>query len=235
MFQLEKWYGDVATSQEAGACAILYSARLHWGPMRLGYAATIHLSADRPAAPREATTWRGGALPLLDGDRITWRNAPLRVTADWRRDAPAIARRLANGPDGEIDWTCHFPRARAGVRIGSDRLEGLGYVERLRLTIPPWKLPFRALRWGRHLSADHYLVWIDWSGGDTRRWVWLDGVEQPAATVGEHGVAGLEGGGELRWSEGGGTRPAQPSAAHQHRRARPGIRQAARGTAGALA
>jgi hypothetical protein len=88
------------------------------------------------------------------------------------------------------------------VQIGDARLEGLGYLERLRLTVRPWKLPFRALRWGRHLSAEHSLVWIDWRGGKERCWVWLDGVEQTGAVVHDDGVTGLADGAELRWTGG---------------------------------
>jgi hypothetical protein len=80
---------------------------------------------------------------------------------------------------------CAYPRAAIGGRprpcvssIGhGDAFEGLGYVERLRLTLPLSKLPFRTLRWGRHVSTRHSLIWIDWAGGSDRRWVWLDGEE----------------------------------------------------------
>jgi hypothetical protein len=198
MFLLAKWYCDVVT--DAGACAIIYAARLRWGPLRVGYASTLYLAADAP--PQEAATLRRVASPRADGDCLTWRNAPLRAEACWRRDAPRIERCLAHGPDGDVAWTCHMPRARASVQIGDAHLEGLGYVESLRLAMPPWKLPFRTLRWGRHLSAEHCLVWIVWTGGEERRWVWLDGVEQPAATLHDGGLVGLAGGAELLWHDG---------------------------------
>ena len=180
-----------------GACAIIYAARLRWGPVRVRYAATLYAATDAP--PREASTVRQVATPRLDGDGLAWHNGPLRATAHWRRDAPEITRRLAHGPSGDVDWTCHMPRARARAQLSDTELEGLGYVESLRLTVPPWQLPFRALRWGRHLSTEHSLVWIAWSDGDERRWVWLDGVELPAATPGDGGLTGLPGDAELRW------------------------------------
>lgn len=97
-----------------------------------------------------------------------------------------------------LDWLCQMPRARATVRWGDSTYVGLGYVESLRLTIPPGRPPFRTLRWGRHLSDRHALVWIEWEGGDPQRWVWLDGSEQRDARLTADGIAALDRGCELR-------------------------------------
>jgi hypothetical protein len=209
-------------ANDQGACAIIYSARLQWGPVRLGYAATLHLPAGEAGAPREAATLRKVEPPRAVHHEFSWSNSPLGASATWQRDAPPITRCLAQSPEGEIDWACHLPRARARVQIHDARLEGLGYLERLRLTVRPWKLPFRALRWGRHLSAEHSLVWIDWRGGEERCWVWLDGAEQPGAAVHDDGVAGLEGGAELRWTGGRDLRDRRLLARwHEHKRLSP--------------
>lgn len=194
MFRLLKWYLDVITDQ--GTVLILYAARVHWGRVRVGYASVLHASDVGP--PREEGTIRRVEQPRLRGDVLTWQNEPLGICGRWQRDAPPIRRTLARGPDGAIRWTCHMPRARATVQCGDVAISGLGYVESLRLTIPPSKLPFRTLRWGRHVSLQHSLIWIDWAGGDDRRWVWLDGEEQPAATLTDAALSGLTGGGELR-------------------------------------
>jgi hypothetical protein len=76
---------------------------------------------------------------------------------------PGDSTDLVNGPDGLINWTCHMPRAQATVQFHGEKIAGLGYVESLTLSIPPSKLPFRTLRWGRHLSDRHWLVWIGWA------------------------------------------------------------------------
>lgn len=196
MFELHKWYLDLITDD--GTAAIFYAARLRAGSLRVAYAAT--LLAER-SAERESATLRDVALPGLDGDVATWESGPLQVRGRWCRDAPAIERTLADGPDGAILWTCHMPRARASVDLGGRRLEGLGYVESLRLTVAPWRLPFHALRWGRHTSSAHSLVWIDWDAGERGRWVWLDGVEQPGAVPCEAGVRLSAVGAELRLQE----------------------------------
>jgi len=190
VFLLEKWYGDVVTAQGGGAGAIIYAARLRWGPLRAGYGATL-IFGD---SPHTSSTVRGVALPRLETDLATWHNEALGADATWCRDADPIESCLADGPNGAIQWTCHMPRAVARVRIGDATFHGLGYLEHVVLTIPPAKLPFRegALRWGRYLSPRHALVWIAWTGRDAepRQWTWLDGVAQA-------GVEQLDGGHRL--------------------------------------
>ena len=96
-----------------------------------------------------------------------------------------MTRRILDAPEGTIDWVCHMPRARATVRIGDDHFEGLGYAELLEMSVSPRKLPFQTLRWGRHLSPEHWLAWIELATGLERRWIWLDGVEQQGAVLAE--------------------------------------------------
>jgi hypothetical protein len=190
MFLLTKWYLDLVTGD--GTALIAYAARLRWGGLRLGYASVLVSEASRPA--REVRAFGGGrAWPRLDGDRLTWAHPRLGIEGIWDRTAPAIRRRLLKtDAAGEIRWACEMPRARARVTLGDRTFEGLGYAERLSLSIPPRNLPFRTLRWGRHTSAAHSLVWIDWIGKDTRRFVWLDGVEQPDACLDAHAVCRLD-------------------------------------------
>jgi len=191
MFSLRKWYLDVITSR--GDVAILYAARLRWGAFRVRYASALEDTAD--GLHREAGTIRGVEAPRREGAELTWRSRPLGVQGSWESDGPALHRRtLAATRDGVIRWTCHLPRAHATVRIGDARYDGLGYAEHLSLTIPPWKLPFDTLRWGRHVSAGHSLVWIDWQGPEQRSWVWIDGEQRREATVTDTGVSGLAGG-----------------------------------------
>jgi hypothetical protein len=179
MFHVDKWYFDAI--DDRGAVIVVYSARFEWGRLHVDYASVLRVSegGDR----REASTVRLVDRPRLTGDVLTWSSELLAVDGEWRRLADPIRRTLASGPKGEIRWTCYMPRARATIHVGGDAFEGLGYVERLRLTLPLSKLPFRTLRWGRHVSTRHSLIWIDWAGGSDRRWVWLDGEEQRAPAL----------------------------------------------------
>ena len=82
-----------------------------------------------------------------------------------------------------IQWECVAPRSRAVVSAVGTVFEGPGYVERLRLTIPPWKLPFDQLRWGRFVSPAHAVTWIALHGERPRTHVWLDSEVLSAAQM----------------------------------------------------
>lgn len=189
MFLLVKWYFDLVA--EDGTAFIAYAARLRWGAVRMRYAATLLSS---PAATvQEAATLRHVRPPHRTRRSILWRNDSLDVRGRWQVRSPAIRATLASGEEGGIDWACVAPRADASVHIGSRRLVGRGYVERIRVGIPPWRLPFHVLRWGRFISPEHSLVWIGWEGESPLRRVWLDGVEQADASISDAGVRGLDG------------------------------------------
>lgn len=171
MFVLVKWYLDLVTDD--GVAFILYVAGLRWGPVRLGYASVLE---TRPGQ-RSRARWVLGRVrwPMIEGDTLVWRNERLSIRGEWHRETAPIEHALVPG----IRWHCHVPKGRAVIHHGGERFEGLGYVECLRVTVPPSRLPFRTLRWGRHLSDRHSYVWIEWSGDTPRAWTWLDGV--PAA------------------------------------------------------
>jgi hypothetical protein len=152
--------------------------------------------------PIERTSLGEAASPEFANGRLSWTSATLGLHGEWRAlDAP-IALTLLASRAGNIEWLCAVPCARAAVVTPGARYEGLGYAERLRLTLPPWALPFRTLRWGRHASDRHALVWIEWDGEQPMRAAWLDGEPQPSARVVASGVAGLTNQRELRWHGG---------------------------------
>ena len=208
LFRLIKWYLDVVTPD--GDAVIAYAARLRWGALSLPWASAWR---SRPGYPlEERTTTRGVQAPGGGPVRLGWRNATLDVAGEWRRlspppPSPPIRRTLHEDRHGTIRWSCRMPRARATFRWGAETLRGLGYAERLELTIPPWRLPFRSLRWGRYISRAHAAVWIAWDGApgpgtiQPRSWVWLDGAECPHARMDPTAVSDLGDGQSLRLLE----------------------------------
>lgn len=182
-FVLVKWYLDLVTDD--GSALVLYAAGLHWGPVRLGYSSVLRTSPG----VRSRARWTIGRVrwPSYEGDALHWGDERLGVRGEWLRAAPPIQCTLARG----IHWHCHMPRAQAVVRTDDQELTGFGYAECLRVTVPPSLLPFHTLRWGRHLSAQHSLVWIAWTGATPRSWAWLGGVAVPQAMVTDTGLAGL--------------------------------------------
>jgi hypothetical protein len=187
MFELVKWYLDLVT--DCGSVLVGYSVHCRLGPAGFRYASLLHAAPDAPAIER--TTLPGARAPVLEGDTLRWHVPRLRFDGAWQRLGPPLAQTLLDEERGRIEWHCHLPRARATARFGDEIIAGMGYAEELRVTCPPWQLPFRTLRWGRYHSPERGLVWIEWKGELERRWIWFDGRAEPGATLGEQGISGL--------------------------------------------
>ena len=66
--------------------------------------------------------------------------------------------------------------------------DGLGYVERLNLTIRPWQLGLQNLFWGRFVSEEHSVVWIEWQGDYALTVLILNGKKISNSRISENGV-----------------------------------------------
>lgn len=197
-FAVDKWYLDLVTRD--GVAVVGYRLAVRWLAFDLQVAARLRVAPGE--APDERSALGDTAAPEIDGRHLSWSPERLGLQATWQAiDAP-IACTLLDSPAGRIEWSCPMPRARASVVVDGTRHDGLGYVEHLRLTLPPWAFPFHTLRWGRHVSDQHALVWIEWDGEHSQRSAWLDGVPQPDARVVATGVDGLTGARALRWRQG---------------------------------
>lgn len=175
---LSKWYLDLVT--EAGEAVVLYWARLHYLGFHGTFASLIH--RDASGQIRTSSSLRAGNEPLPAGE-ITWACAGLGIAAGrWTPVVPPMAHELWRAPGGgSVSWNCIAPAATASLTLNGRELQGVGHVERLDLTVPPWSLPIRELRWGRWISdaaaRGHVatpdgdpqsrlrsIVWINWSG-----------------------------------------------------------------------
>jgi hypothetical protein len=137
-------------------------------------------------------------MPVEEGATIQWQTKSLRITGVWEGLDPPFEATIYDSSEGSVNWRCLHPRARATIQLGRGRvLEGFGYVERLEMTLAPWKLPLQELRWGRFLSDSASLVWIDWKGTHSRRIVLRNGLLESASVINESNVA-LNGNGDLR-------------------------------------
>jgi hypothetical protein len=179
-FTLSKWYLDCVADD--GDALVAYAARLRWGPVRLSYASALRRRAGSTQATVESSL-REAPLPERTGSDVTWSAPLLGIEGAWKGLSPPLAASILEAPEGSVAWRCWLPRSRASVAHGSERIEGLGYVEELALTLPPWRLPIDELWWGRFLGERHALVWIDWRGPHSRRLAWLDDRPLPGACV----------------------------------------------------
>ncbi|HEY3348839.1 MAG TPA: hypothetical protein VGM13_03630 [Thermoanaerobaculia bacterium] len=188
-FELSKWYLDAVG--EDGEVFIGYRAALRWRRLAVSYASALTGGARET---RTATSVRSEGEPVLRMGSLAWEAPALELQGTWTGNAPALLRTLYECPGGSVVWACLFPRAEAGVRIGGRDFRGLGYAERLEMTLPPWRLPLETLRWGRFLSPDRFVVWIDWQAPErSRTWVFVDGIEAREAGVSDEEIS-FEGG-----------------------------------------
>lgn len=171
-FSLVKWYLDCVTA--SGQALIGYAASLRWHKLIQDYSSILfHIRNQIP----QTDSTLSYETPTLLGDQIEWNAPPLNIHGIWSPLDKPLERTLLKTPHGSIEWSCLVPRGHVTLTHLGQRLEGLGYVERLTLTTTPWELPFKALRWGRFLSEHHTLVWIDWGGDKPFRLVLYDGNE----------------------------------------------------------
>lgn len=172
MFVLSKWYCDCVSDE--GAAFIGYWAHMRWGVLSIPYAASLYKPAH--ASPRERSSLRQCAAPSIQDDELRWNCGRLGIRACWTPEASAVGQVLLATAEGSITWRCHFPRACARVDVAEmGQVAGLGYAEQITLSLKPWRLPFEELRWGRFLSAEDAVTWIEWRGRKHRQWVFHNG------------------------------------------------------------
>jgi hypothetical protein len=169
-FALTKWYMDVVDEHQT--VYIGYWLSLAWRKLKL----RGHHQLLRTA--RDGVKHHGafGALPapMQGGDaRIRWHAGD--ATALWTAAAAPIEAMLHQSALGEIRWRCLMPKAHGRVELPQRSITGWGYVECIEMTLPVWNLPFQHLYWGRCHTANHCLVWIQWSGASSQTLAWHDG------------------------------------------------------------
>ncbi len=165
-FKLSKWYLDCIT--DVGDASIAYIGVVDWGPMCLHYSNLLVNTAQFVTARHSL---RPQTEPNIDNCSLRWQSGALRIDGEWRADSAGMRETVFASDAGSVEWHCLMPRAQ--TRIG-DRF-GLGYAEHLDITIAPWKLPIRTLRWGRFATPSDWIVWIDWLGDFTHRIVYRNG------------------------------------------------------------
>ncbi len=183
-FELSKWYLDCVG--ENGDALIVYFAELRWRGLAVRYASTL---ACRDGRVRSTSTLRGCAPPSVSGDTVAWRSRALRASGEWKALAEPLRETVLAREDGAIDWECLQPKSDAAVRADDGPgWSGLGYVERLRVTLAPWRMPVDELRWGRFLSQTDAVVWIDWRGAWSRRLAFHNGAAVAAERISDDEV-----------------------------------------------
>jgi hypothetical protein len=188
-FTLSKWYADCISEQ--GDAMILYSAELGWRGTGIHYTSLLtHRSGSSPHS--RFSLRRQPALEVRESG-IEWKPQGWKAEGHWSEPAAGMREVLFDSPAGSLEWNCVAPRASARVRIDGDEMRGWGYVEHLRLSVAPWRLPIHQLRWGRFVNATDILVWIDWRGSYNRQAIYYNGAPVSASEIGDHKIVLADG------------------------------------------
>jgi hypothetical protein len=186
-FALNKWYFDCVT--EDGRVVIAYWASLAWGKVALTWQNVTVYEADRSPVSRSSLV--AGPQPEVTGGTIACRMPALECMINIESRQRPIEERLFDSDDGAVEWRAEAPAAAVRFELhGFEPMLGSGYAERIFLSIPPWHLPIRELRWGRWLdpAASRSVVWIEWRGAHPRTWVFVDGIKAQTAVVTDESI-----------------------------------------------
>ncbi|HEX5716518.1 MAG TPA: hypothetical protein VF179_10185 [Thermoanaerobaculia bacterium] len=177
---------------DAEARAVIgYWASLAWRGVALTWQNVTLFEPGK--APVSRSSLASASPPGAGGGAISWRAEALGCGMDFELRLPPIEERLLEKDAGIVEWRVEAPAAEVSVSLrGFAPLRGTGYAERILITIPPWRLPIRELRWGRWIdeAASRSVVWIDWRGESPRTWVFVDGIAAGPSEVTDESVRG---------------------------------------------
>ena len=190
-FYVDKWFLDAVGDQ--GEAMIFYVATLTWHGWTVPY--TSWLRYDPKAGLRQKSRFRNIRMPEKSEAGLVWEDPQFGIKGCWEALAQPLQARIFESDEGYLDWHCHQPASK--VRIESKEggvWEGRGYVEQLRMTLPPWQVPMQELRWGRFGSEADGVVWIEIREAVKRQWLWLNGVPVPSGSIEDDRIAAPEAG-----------------------------------------
>ena len=185
-FNIQKWYLDCTGSE--GAAFIGYVAILKWKSITLSYSSIVDFDGEQP---HYSTSVTNVLPPVISDNSVVWKSDSLSCVGEWISKGIEIDKQRLYGCDeGYIDW--HAVAPLNDVRIdrsgAAANHSGLGYIEKLELTIEPWKLPIDTLIWGRFVSNEISILWIRWIGEYPKQSLYVNGIEVEGASISENGI-----------------------------------------------
>ncbi|MBS1542359.1 MAG: hypothetical protein JST14_01890 [Bacteroidetes bacterium] len=167
-FLLRKWYLDVMDDNQRGLIA--YQAAIKWKNISLNYGGYLPIGT----LPVKARSDFSSSSSVEGSDHeLHWKVA--LAHGSWKGDGPVIHQPLLQSEAGSVDWHVIQPLSHAHTSIEGHEVAGRGYVERIDLTLPPWRLPITQLLWGRYVSPLHSVVWIRWIGERPLQFIFHNG------------------------------------------------------------
>ena len=173
---MRKWYVDCVADD--GTVWIGYWGDLRWGSLRVPFASSL---VHDDAGTHTATRVRAQPEPQHDAGRVRWSASSLGVDFEIAPRVSGVEAELHEG----VTWRCIVPSGDAVLQLPGRTLRGRGYAEVLEMSVAPWRLPIRELRWGRVLGDATSLVWIQWTGARPLQLIARDGVVGDAESIGD--------------------------------------------------
>ena len=179
-FYLNKWYLDCVNA--SGDLLIVYTASLKWRllPLHLVSRLSMHnglINQTTSMALRDQS-------PQGTDNKLHLHIPALKIEGSWIARMPAVSKTLLETDRGQITWHCLQPSSDAHlVKTPTGPMTGVGYAERLEMTLAPRELEIKELRWGRFTSVSDAVIWIQWIGADPRTFVIHNGMEMPGAEI----------------------------------------------------
>lgn len=167
MISIKKYYFDGIHNQ--GNSFILYEARLKIFGFSIPYSS--YMLSENGEFVEKSVLLRSE----IGQGNSSFQNEKLKIFGKWQQIYEGFSEVLLDYAIGKLHWDCRVPKARFQVSINEKSFEGLGYSELLMMNFSPWKLPISTLKWGRFLSENHTIVWIEWQGTHPLKKVYWNG------------------------------------------------------------
>jgi hypothetical protein len=184
-FQLKKSYLDLTDKE--GNCFIVYQAEIRSFLLKLTYSGLISCGSGTTAS--ELSSIRRNHV-LTEGRTIALSNNGLNLAGRW---GPSLCNKRAfawyEPGTGRLEWSCHHPKAATMIRLNGKSFRGYGYAETITMNFKPSRLPLSELRWGRFLSRDNVVIWIEWKGRQPLNLVFHNECEHHDAMISENGLS----------------------------------------------
>lgn len=177
---LEKYYFDGVTSEGDVFIGYEGSIKLFW----FTFSFSGILFAGCNGNSNEHFAWKSGSKPEIESDLISWSPEGSASRFTWKGCSGNCEELLYTDSHSRIRWSCLASRAEFIGDFGNKTFTGLGYSEKVEITLSSLKLPFKELLWGRaHIGHDS-LVWINWKHGLDKCWIWLNGKRVDGRLIG---------------------------------------------------
>lgn len=159
-FNFEKIYFDCVDN--SGNCFIIYWAKLQYFFIKIQYSGLIF--SDFENITIEKSSFKKINKPSIKNN-LCFNNNQIEISGSWEKKDESINLLLYKDAwEKELLWNCHHPSAITEIKYKNKTYNGYGYSETLLLPIKPWNLPINELRWGRFLSANYTIIWLNWKG-----------------------------------------------------------------------